>query len=67
MNLFLSPVADGPITFSKSKVTDKQDNVLNIDNISRFGRSFSILRVPYSFKLLIQELGVMNIQMKILK
>ena len=66
LNLFLSPVADGPITFSKSKVTDKQDNVLNIDNISRFGRSFSILRVPYSFKLLIQELGVMNIQMKII-
>jgi DNA-directed RNA polymerase II subunit RPB2 len=66
LNLFLSPFADGPITFSKSKTNDKQDNVLNIDNVSRFGRSFSILRVPYSFKLLIQELGVMNIQMKII-
>jgi DNA-directed RNA polymerase II subunit RPB2 len=66
LNLFLSPFADGPITFSKSKMTDKEDNVLNIDNISRYGRSFSILRIPYSFKLLIQELGVMNIQMKII-
>jgi len=66
LNLFLSPFADGPITFSKSKVTDKQDNILNIDNVSRFGRSFSILRIPYSFKLLIQELEVMNIQMKII-
>jgi DNA-directed RNA polymerase II subunit RPB2 len=66
LNLFLSPFADGPITFSKSKMTDKEDNILNIDNISRYGRSFSILRIPYSFKLLIQELEVMNIQMKII-
>ena len=66
LNLFLSPFADGPITFSKSKITDKQDNVLNIDNITKFGRSFSIVRIPYSFKLLIQELEVMNIQMKII-
>jgi hypothetical protein len=35
-------------------------------NISRFGRSFSILRVPYAFKLLIQELQVMNVQMRII-
>jgi hypothetical protein len=35
-------------------------------NISRFGRSFSILKVPYAFKLLIQELQVMNVQMRII-
>ena len=34
--------------------------------MSRFGRSFSILRVPYSLKLLIQELQVMNVQMHII-
>jgi hypothetical protein len=61
LNLFLSPNADGPIKF-----TGTLDNNLNIENISRFGRSFSIVRVPYSFKLLMQELQTMNIQMRII-
>jgi DNA-directed RNA polymerase II subunit RPB2 len=60
-NLFLSPLADGPIQFNTSA-----DGNLSLDNISKFGRSFSILRVPYSLKLLIQELQVMNIQMRII-
>ena len=34
--------------------------------MSTFGRSFSILRIPYSLKLLIQELQVMNIQLRII-
>ena len=61
LNLFLSPFADGPIHF-KGTV----DGKMNIDNISRYGRSFSIVRIPYSLKLLIQELQVMNIQMRII-
>jgi DNA-directed RNA polymerase II subunit RPB2 len=60
-NLFLSPYADGPINFSTNP-----DGSMNIKNLSRFGRSFSLLRIPYSFKLLIQELQVMNIQMRII-
>jgi DNA-directed RNA polymerase II subunit RPB2 len=60
-NLFLSPFADGPIQFHTNP-----DGSLNIKNISKFGRSFSLLRIPYSFKLLIQELQVMNIQMRII-
>ena len=60
-NLFLSPMADGPINF----ITNP-DGTINIKNISKFGRSFSILRVPYSLKLLIQELQVMNVQMRII-
>ena len=60
-NLFLSPYVDGPLKFHKNP-----DNSLNIENISRFGRSFSILKVPYAFKLLIQELQVMNVQMRII-
>jgi DNA-directed RNA polymerase II subunit RPB2 len=60
-NLFLSPAADGPIQF-----TTNPDGTQNIKNLSRFGRSFSILRVPYSFKLLMQELQVMNVQMRII-
>ena len=60
-NLFLSPYADGPINF-----TTNPDGSMNISNLSRFGRSFSLLRIPYSFKLLIQELQVMNINMIII-
>ena len=61
-NLFLSPYADGPIDF----VINPDNNTQNIKNLSRFGRSFSIIKVPYSFKLLIQELQVMNVQMRII-
>jgi len=59
-NLFLSPFADGPVKFHTNP-----DGSMNVQNISKFGRSFSLLRIPYSFKLLIQELQTMNIQMRI--
>jgi len=60
-NLFLSPYADGPINFHTNP-----DDTMNIKNISKCGRSFSLLRIPYSFKLLIQELLVMNIQLRVI-
>jgi len=61
MNLFVSPFADGPVQYNKTL-----DGKMNIQNISRFGRSFSIVRVPYALKLMIQELQVMNVQMRII-
>ena len=61
-NLFMSPMADGPIQFIGS-IDGKE---MHIENITQFGRSFSILRVPYSFKLLLQELQTMNVQMRII-
>ena len=60
-NVFLSPFVDGPLKFHTGV-----DGNMNLENISRFGRSFSIVRIPYSLKLLIQELQVMNIQMRII-
>jgi DNA-directed RNA polymerase II subunit RPB2 len=60
-NLFLSPFVDGPIQFSTNP-----DGSQNIKSISRFGRSFSIVKIPYTLKLLIQELQVMNVQMRII-
>jgi len=60
-NLFLSPFADGPIKFSGTLTDD-----MNVQNISRYGRSFSIVRIPYAFKLLIQELQTMNIQLRVI-
>jgi DNA-directed RNA polymerase II subunit RPB2 len=60
-NLFLSPYADGPIQFNTNV-----DGTMNVENISKFGRSFSIVKVPYSLKLMIQELQAMNVQMRII-
>ena len=63
-NLFLSPLSDGPIKFNTD--TKKPDEDFKIESVSRFGRSFSVVLVPYTFKLLMQELQVLNIQMRII-
>ena len=60
-NLFLSPFADGPLIYRETV----EGNMI-LDVFSRFGRSFSIVRIPYALKLLIQELQVMNVQMRII-
>ena len=60
-NLFLSPFADGPIKFSGTLTEG-----MNVQNISRYGRTFSIVRIPYAFKLLIQELQTMNVQLRLI-
>jgi DNA-directed RNA polymerase II subunit RPB2 len=61
-NLFMSPMADGPIKYTGS--LDGKD--INIENVTKFGRNFSVVAVPYSFKLLLQELQTINIQMRII-
>ena len=65
-NLFLSPMADGPIKFNESIGGIDYCKKLNIENVSKYGRQFSILRIPYALKLFIQELQVMNIQLRII-
>ena len=60
-NILLCPFADGPIKF-----TNNVEQGLNVVNINRHGREFSIIRVPYAFKLLLQELQSMNVQMRII-
>jgi hypothetical protein len=52
---------DGPVKFHTTL-----DGKMNLEMISQYGRSFSLLRIPYSLKLLIQELQVMNVQMRII-
>ena len=60
-DLFISPMADGPIKFTGNLLSE-----MNIDKVTKFGRSFSIIRIPYSFKLLMQELITMNVSMRII-
>jgi DNA-directed RNA polymerase II subunit RPB2 len=61
-NLFMSPMADGPIQFTGS--LDGKD--MRIENVTKFGRDFSIVSIPYSLKLLLQELQTTNVQMRII-
>lgn len=61
-SLFISPMADGPIKFSGSL----DGKTMNIENVTKFGRDFSVVCVPYSLKLLIQELQTINVQMRII-
>jgi len=60
-NIFLSPMADGPLKF----VSNVDDN-MNIINVSKYGRDFSVVKIPYAFKLLMQELQAMNCQMRVI-
>jgi DNA-directed RNA polymerase II subunit RPB2 len=60
-NIFLSPISDGPLKFN-----EKLDGTMNIENVSKHGRSFSVIRVPYAFKLLVQELQTINIQIRVI-
>lgn len=60
-SLFMSPYADGPVSFHTI-----HDGSISLQKITRYGRSFSIVRIPYSFKLLIQELHAMHVHLRII-
>lgn len=61
-DIFYSPYADGPLHFDGAEL--KSDNP-KARHVSKYGRSYSIVEVPYSFKLFMQELATMNIHMRI--
>ena len=62
-DLFMSPMVDGPLRFVGSL---ENSDELRLEHITKYGRSFSVVEVPYSFKLLIQELQTINIQMRVI-
>ena len=64
-DIYFSPFADGPVSFHEM-MDPLGVPTQNIQFQTRFGRSFSIVRIPYSFKLLMQELQAMNVQMRII-
>jgi DNA-directed RNA polymerase II subunit RPB2 len=61
-NMFMSPLADGPLKF----VDSLDGTSSNIEHVTKFGRSFSVVRVPYVFKLFMQELQAINVKMAII-
>jgi DNA-directed RNA polymerase II subunit RPB2 len=60
-NHFYSPIVDGPIQYD---ILDKSTYIPNL--ITKYGKEFSIVEIPYSFKLLMQELTSMNVQMRLI-
>jgi DNA-directed RNA polymerase II subunit RPB2 len=58
---FFSPLADGPLQFDQ---VDKETFVPNM--ITKYGKEFSIVEVPYCLKLLMHELTTMNVQMRLI-
>jgi DNA-directed RNA polymerase II subunit RPB2 len=59
MDNFYSPSVDGPIVF------DLENNATPT-LMTKYGKEFSIVDIPYSFKLLMQELTAMNVQMRLI-
>ena len=60
-DVFYSLLSDGPMQFEN--VTKYNCNLIHK---TKYGRNFSIVRIPYTFKLLQQELGTCNIQMRLI-
>jgi len=66
-NIFMSPGTDGPIHVTPgSTIQGESDQEMHLEHVTRFGRNFSIVSIPYSMKLLMQELQTMNVQMRII-
>ena len=61
-NMFMSPLADGPLKF----VDSLDGTSKNIEHVTKYGRSFSVVRVPYVFKLFMHELQAMNVKMAVI-
>lgn len=54
-------MVDGPIQYD---IIDKNTYIPKL--ITKYGKEFSIVEIPYSFKLLMQELTSMNVQMRLI-
>ena len=59
--ILISLFADG-VKFSRTG----NKNEHKLENVTKFGRSFSLVNIPYCLKLLIQELQTMGIQTRLI-
>ena len=62
-DILFSPYVDGPVVFDQS---DLMNSDYHKSYTSQFGKDFSIIQIPYSLKLLMQELITMNVQMRLI-
>ncbi len=61
-DLLLSPLADGPVQFFRSETSQSW----SLNTVTKHGRRFSVVTVPYAFKLLMQELAALGIQLRVI-
>jgi len=62
-NVCVSPMADGPLEFTPTE--DLQGVVLK-KTAKQYSNDFSVVSIPYTLKLLMQELGTINVGMRII-
>lgn len=62
-NICLSLMTDGPLEYTQ---TEDLQNVVLTKTAKSKSNDFSIVKIPYTLKLLIQELGTINIGMRII-
>jgi len=60
-NNFFSPLLDGPVKYNP----ENKEQLTGV-KMTEFGKEFTIVEVPYCFKLLLQELSSMNVQMRLI-
>lgn len=63
-DVLMSPVVDGPVQFDTPLLEDTDK--IQSKHITKWGRSFSLVEIPYAMKLLIQEMMTTNVSMRIL-
>jgi DNA-directed RNA polymerase II subunit RPB2 len=62
-NISLNPMTDGPLEFTQ---TEDLQNIVLKKTLMNKNNDFSVIKIPYSFKLLIHELGAINIGFRII-
>jgi DNA-directed RNA polymerase II subunit RPB2 len=60
--LLMSPMADGPVQYVGS--IEKGD--MKLQQVTQYGRSFSVVKIPYVMKLFMQEMLAIGVQMRII-
>lgn len=63
-DMLMSPVVDGPIRFNLPLQEDSDK--IQSKHITKWGRRFSLVEIPYAMKLLIQEMLTAQVSMRIL-
>ena len=60
--LLFSPMADGPVQYTGSLETGD----MKLQQVSQYGREFSLVKIPYVMKLFMQEMLAIGVQMRII-
>ena len=60
--LLFSPMADGPVQYTGSLETGD----MKLQQVTQYGRDFSLVKIPYVMKLFMQEMLAIGVQIRII-